>query len=145
MSVEQEVYSLNFALGVASMAWDPFSRQEELWSACPGHEWVRFVWDKDRREPAADREALEIALAVESGRKPTRQTVRRRVEFVTRCRVCGAPRCDSYDGETVGELVAARSIGELPDAEAQFYRCTLERHHREPHDYLTGRRSEVGA
>lgn len=49
-----------------------------------------------------------------------------RPDRVTRCRHCGAPRCGT---------------GEDRPMEC----CTLERHHREPHDYLSGERIEVGA
>lgn len=49
-----------------------------------------------------------------------------RPDRITRCRKCGAPRC-----------------GEGEDRPLEC--CTLERHHREAHDYLDGTRIEVGA
>lgn len=45
---------------------------------------------------------------------------------VTRCRNCGAPRCGTGEDRPL-------------DC------CTLERHHTEPHDFLSGERIEVGA
>lgn len=55
-------------LDALSAGWDPFSRETELWHSCPGHEWERIDWARDRA----------------NGR-------------VTRCSRCGAPRCDAFD------------------------------------------------
>lgn len=81
----------------------PFSHPESRWHECPGHLWERFDWPYGR--------------AIKRGYLPDR---------VTRCRVCGAPRCGT---------------GEDRPLEC----CTLERHHREAHDFLNGTRIEVGA
>lgn len=58
---------------------------------------------------------------------PYSRAVRRghRADRVTRCTRCGAPRCGT---------------GEDRPLEC----CTLERHHREAHDFLSGERIEVG-
>lgn len=90
-------------------AWLPFSPNEQLWHACPGHEWVRLTWFNGRRD-----------------------------ETITRCQVCGAPRCDAYS-------FVGKGWSSLTDHSRQLYRCTLERHHPvgtdlgpdEGHDYLT--------
>lgn len=92
----------------------PFSNVEEMWHLCPGHEWERIDWPYGR--------------AVRRGHYPTR---------VTRCRSCGAPRCNSYFGPG--------AMSDLTENEQEGQRCTLERHHREAHDYLSGERIEVGA
>lgn len=68
-----------------------------------GHEWERIDWPYGR--------------AIKRGYPADR---------ITRCRVCGAPRCGT------GEDRPMQS-------------CTLERHHTEAHDYLDGTQVEVGA
>lgn len=94
--------------------WRPFSKDENVWHTCPGHEWERFEWSGGTG-----------------------------AELVTRCRNCGAPRCDSYDAESFKSLGHGRWEN-VPDAQQQFYRCTEERHHSAPHDFLTGKSVEVG-
>ena len=98
----------------------PFSRPEQSWHDCAGHEWERIDWPYGRH--------------VKRGHRP---------DTITRCRACGAPRCDSYDAEwTV--LVGLGPWATLTDREEQGVRCTLERHHSEAHDFLTGRQIAVG-
>lgn len=107
-------------------ASSPFSTSEEIWHTCPAHDWERFSWDKN----AHIRERHPY-LASDPRYAPD-------PEMVTRCRNCGAPRCDSYHSEP------ADGFGELSDNSQQLFRCTIERHHSEPHDFLTGVQIEVG-
>jgi hypothetical protein len=94
--------------------FDPYSRDETLWHTCPAHEWERIAFDLNRGKGEE------------------------RIEMVTRCSKCGAPRCMAFHSEP------ADGMAELSDEQQQFFRCTLERHHSEPHDFLTGVQIEVG-
>lgn len=94
--------------------WQPFSLIEDYWHLCEGHEWERF----DYQVPG-----------------------RKKVERVTRCATCGAPRCDSYYAP---KGMNGDNWDDMGDAWQQFYRCTSERHHRDHHLYLTGRSIPVG-
>lgn len=91
--------------------WNPFSPESDDWHTCPGHEWRRF--------------------SVRNGDH---------AELVTRCEVCGAPRCDSFYVPKRFQSVWKR----VNDHAKQGYRCTQERHHREDHDYLNGMRVPLG-
>lgn len=109
-----------YELDALSTGWDPFSRETALWHGCPGHDWERIDFDLSRGRGSA------------------------RVERITRCANCGAPRCDAYNA------AAFRALGHglwenLPDLHRQAYRCTYERHHDQPHDYLDGSHIEVGS
>jgi hypothetical protein len=95
-----------------SIGMGAFSRPEERWHECVGHEWERIDWPYGRAKLRFDR-----------------------VDRVTRCRNCGAPRCDSY--LSFGRV-------ELIDNDYQGIRCVWERHHSEAHEYLSGERIEVG-
>lgn len=107
--------------------WDPFSTETEIWHSCPGHEWERFDFDLSRGRCAA------------------------RLQTITRCGRCGAPRCDAYTRLSptvlmrivmiVGRTRDVLAPTDEDDAVAQFRRCTLERHHVDEHDFLV----EVGA
>ncbi len=92
----------------------PWSYPESRWHECVGHEWERIVWPYGR--------------AVLRGSLPDR---------ITRCRKCGAPRCNSYYGPG--------AMSDLTENEQEGQRCTFERHHADAHDYLDGPRIEVGA
>lgn len=91
----------------------PWSFPEARWHECGGHEWERVDWPYGR--------------ARRRGSRPER---------ITRCRNCGAPRCDSY--QSFGRVVRT-------DNDWQGIRCVWERHHDEAHEYLSGERIEVGA
>lgn len=109
-------------LDVLTAGWDPFSRDEHLWHGCPGHEWERFDFDLSRGAGTA------------------------RVERVTRCGRCGAPRCDALRDLRARELFrVVKIVGRHHDVLAptsqdddvvQFRRCTFERHHVGEHDHL---------
>lgn len=53
--------------------------------------------------------------------------------LVTRCEVCGAARCDSYQRPPD---LTAQLWDEMSDHDRQLYRCTEERHHENDHDFL---------
>ena len=91
--------------------WAPFS-EESLWHVCPGHEWERFEYDKNRG----------------GGEQPL-------LEVVTRCSICGAARCDIFERP---EHVTPQLWEQMSDHDQQLYRCTEERHHEGDHDFLTG-------
>ena len=95
-----------------SLGMGAFSRPEDRWHECVGHEWERIDWPYGRAKRRFDR-----------------------VDRVTRCRNCGAPRCDSY--LSFGRV-------ERSDNDYQGIRCVWERHHPEAHEYLSGERIEVG-
>ena len=97
-----------------SLGMVPFSLPENRWHECQAHEWERIDWPYGR--------------AIRRGHRPDR---------VTRCRNCGAPRCDSY--------LHFPGTPDRGDNDWQGIRCVWERHHTEAHEYLSGERIEVGA
>lgn len=98
-----------------TMGSGPFSYPESRWHGCPeGHVWERLDWPYGRH--------------TRRGHRPDR---------VTRCRVCGAPRCTAYHGEAFPDWP-------LDDHAEQFFRCVRERHHDDSHDFLTGVQIPVG-
>lgn len=112
---DRHLREYGWPLGLGMGPWSP----ERFWHVSAncqdGHAWERIDWPYGRH--------------VRRGHRPDR---------ITRCRTCGAPRCDTY--HSYPDHVLPND-----DAAQQFFRCTAERHHDGPHDYLTGVQIEVGA
>ena len=93
--------------------WLPFSPEGEHWHTCPGHLWHRMLFHLRNAN---------------------------RNELITRCQCCGAPRCDCY---YVKDKKRSSQFKKLTDHQQQYYRCTMERHHRDEHDFLDGSRVPI--
>jgi hypothetical protein len=113
-NIEYAAAQLAGDLGRLEEEWRPYSKPDAIWHGCPGHEWERFDYTVNPHSTPPH------------------------VERITRCGKCGAPRCDTHDPDA-----SNHGWEWMDDRQRQYWRCTLERHHGDEHDFLTGGTTET--